>query len=280
MKQAVLIGLALLLAAGASAQEPTEPEPSQPEAEEAPTADVEAEQQPEVAEPEPEPRWQFETNLALTSTSGNDQITVFVTDGRITHLQTQALKLDVSGRVRYGRSQGEEVAQNMQTSLTLEIGPAAAWSPFVFGSAEKDPFKKLDLRTSGGAGVRYRILQRDAAEFTVSGAALHSYENLHLTPADFPSPEQSHNARWRWVARGKASMLDEDVEAKHETFYEPVWDHGDDYLMEMENTVRFRFTDHIAFRVAHVFQRDSSPPEDVQENDHMLTVGVSYSTKF
>lgn len=275
MKQAVSIALALLAASGVSGQDAPD---EQAQAAEEVQDTVEAQEPESPREAEAPPRWGFETNLALTSASGNDQITVFVTDGKITHLQTRSLKLDLSGRIRYGRSRGEEVTQNMQTGLTVEIRPAAPWSPFVFGSAEKDPFKRLDLRTSSGAGVRYQILRRDAAELMVSGAALHSYENLRLD--DQIAPDVSHNARWRWVARGKVSVLDDDVEAAHETYYEPVWDHGDDYLMEMENTVRFRFSDHLAFRVAHVFQRDSSPPEDVRRNDHVLTVGVGFTTEF
>ncbi|HSH45172.1 MAG TPA: DUF481 domain-containing protein [Longimicrobiales bacterium] len=285
MKRAVLVIVSLLLTTNASAQDEstaqTDTAQTDTVATDTAATDTVA-QTAEVERPEAPDRWGFETNLSLTSTSGNDQITVFVSSGKITHLQTSAFKLEVGGRIRYGRSGGEDVAQNMQTTLTVEIGPKAPWSPFVFGSAEKDPFKRLDLRTSGGAGVRYQLVRRDAAEFMLSGAALHSYENLRLEQVDplVPPDDVTHNARWRWVAKGKATMLDQAVEASHETYYEPVWDHGDDYLMEVENTVRFRFSDHLAFRVAHVFQRDSSPPEDVDQNDQMLTVGVSYNTKF
>lgn len=279
MKRVVLAVLPLLLAASAFAQEPDETQAAEETAPEtADAADVAVGEEPRVQDA-PD-RWGFETNLSLTSSSGNDQITVFITDGKITHLQTDRFKLELGGRIRYGRSGGEDVAQNMRTSLTLELGPNAPWSPFVFGDAEKDPFKRLDLRTSGGAGVRYRLTRADAAEFVLSGAALHSYENIRLDEVDPLGGNVTHKARWRWVARGKASLMDDAITANHETYYEPVWDRGDDYLMEVENTLRFRFTDHLAFRVAHVFQRDSSPPEDVRENDQMLTLGVSYNTRF
>jgi putative salt-induced outer membrane protein YdiY len=224
-------------------------------------------------------RWGFELNLALTSTSGNDQISVFVTDGKITHLQTDALKLDWTGRIRYGRSEGQDVAQNMQSSLTVELAPRARWSPFVVGQAEKDPFKKLDLRTSSGAGVRYQVLRRNHAELTLSGAALHSYENLQVQAADPVTRELTHNARWRWIGEGSYAV-GETVEAENRTYYEPVWDHGSDYLMEVQNTVRFRVNDHLSFRVAHVFQRDSTPPAEVNENNSMLTLGVGFKTRF
>ena len=232
----------------------------------------------EAGSPAPD-RWGFELNVALTSTSGNDQISVLVTDAKISHLQTEALKLDWAGRIRYGRSAGEEVAQNMQTSMTVELRPKARWSPFVFGQGEKDPFKRLDLRTSSGAGVRYRVARGDGGELTVSGAALHSYENLEVPATDEVSQEFTHNARWRWIGEGRYE-LGELVDASHRTYYEPVWDRGRDYLMEVQNTVRFKVNTHLTFRVAHVFQRDSSPPLEVEENDYMLTLGVGYRTRF
>lgn len=233
---------------------------------------------PPVAESRPE-RWGFDLNVALTSASGNDRISVLVTDAKISHLQTDALRLDWTGRLRYGRSQGEEVAQNMQSALTLELGPQARWSPFVFSQAEKDPFKKLDLRTSSGAGVRYRILRGEGAELTLSGAALHSYENLQVPSADLLTQERTHDARWRWIGQGRYAF-GELVEAEHRTYYEPVWDRAGDYLMEIENTVQLRLNTHLTFRVAHVFQRNSSPPAEVRENDYLLTLGVGYRTRF
>ena len=229
--------------------------------------------------PEAPDRWGFQLNVAFTSTSGNDQLAVLVTDTKISHLQTDALKLDWTGRVRYGRSQGVDVAQNMQSTLTLELAPQALWSPFVFGQAEKDPFKRLDLRTSSGAGVRYRLLREDGAELTLSGAALHSYENLEVTAADPLAQELTHNARWRWIGEGTYAF-GESVQAKHRTYYEPVWDRGSDYLMEVQNALQFTVNSHLTFRVVHVFQRDSSPPAEVRENDSLLTLGVGYRTRF
>lgn len=248
--------LALVMASAAGAQEAPESEPA--------------------SAPE---RWGFELNLALTSSSGNDEISVFDTDGRITHLQTDALKLDWTGRIRYGRSEGEDVAQNMQSGLTVELAPRARWSPFLVGRAEKDPFKKLDLRTSSGAGVRYRLLDRDHVVMTLSGAALHSYENLEVPATDPLTQERTHHARWRWIGEGSYRM-GEAVEAEHRTYYEPVWDRGSDYLMEVQNTVRFRFSDRLSFRVAHSFQRDSTPPAEVEENSSVLTLGVGFKTRF
>lgn len=255
MKVVAGAALALVMASGAAAQEAP--------AAEAPPAD----------------RWGFELNLALTSSSGNDEISVFDTDGRITHLQTDALKLNWTGRIRYGRSEGEDVAQNMQTALTLELAPNGRWSPFLLGRAEKDPFKRLDVRTSSGAGIRYRLLERDHAELTLSGAALHSYENLEVAAADPLTQERTHNARWRWIGEG-SYQVGETVDAEHRTYYEPVWNHGADYLMEVQNTVQFRVNDNVSFRVSHSFQRDSTPPPEVEENSSVLTLGVGFKTRF
>ena len=167
----------------------------------------------------------------------------------------------------------------MRSAMVLELGPDGRWSPFVFGQAEKDPFKKLDLRTSSGAGVRYRLVHEDRAELTISGAALHSYENLEVPATDPVTQELTHNARWRWVGEG-SYKLGEVMDAEHRTYWEPVWDQGGDYLMEIQNTVQFHVNSHLTFRVAHVFQRDSSPPADVQENDSLLTLGMGYRTTF
>jgi hypothetical protein len=228
-------------------------------------------------EPEQPDRWGAEIGLSLNASGGNEELTVLLAETKLTHLQTAVYEAAFGARFRYGRSQGEEVARNLRGNATIDLWPAAGWSPFLFATAERDPFKKLDARLNGGAGVKRTFWQDDWDEVSLSGAVLYSYENLEL--ADSLGDGVSQTARWSWRGRGRLE-LGEGRRLEQVVFYQPEWDAFDDYLLEAQTSARWALTQSLAFTATLLYQRDSTPPPEVDSDDWTVALGFSLATRW
>ena len=229
-----------------------------------------------AAQDPPPDRWGVDLGLALNSSGGNESLTVLTSTLGLTHLQEDDFELGFNGAVRYGRSDGEEVARNSRGALNFDFRPLAAWTPFLFASVENDPFRKLDLRFNGGAGVKRTFWRDDWSELSLSTAALYSHENLQAVAGVDPI---NRTARWSWRLRGR-HQLGERSRVEQIFFYQPEWRHAGDYLLESLSTVRLGLTEYLTFDVTFRYDRDSTPAPEVDPDDWSLATGVRVSTKW
>ncbi|MEN8375547.1 MAG: DUF481 domain-containing protein [Gemmatimonadota bacterium] len=221
-------------------------------------------------------RYKTVLDLAFTTTSGNQSVTLLTSDLGFTHLDPTAYRLEAKAGARFGRSDGETVAENYKGQLDFAFTPDADWSPFLFAELEHDPFRRLDVRSNSGGGARLRFWKSDRGEASISGAVLYSYENFApesgASELRFVATEQ--HARLSWRGRIERD-LSENVALEHTTFYQPVWDAFDDYLLDALTTVRVRVNSAIALTTAFRYLRDATPPSGVGRDDRLLTAGVS-----
>ncbi len=223
----------------------------------------------------PPGRWGAEVGLSLNSAAGNEQLTVLTTEVGITHLETERYELSFNGRYRYGRSAGEVVARNIRGSLSLDLWPAAGWSPFVFTTVEQDPFRKLDVRADGGGGVKRTFYQREWDEVSLSAAVLYSYEQVQA--ADPAVDPLTRTARWSWRGRARHQFR-EGTRLEQIFFYQPAWNDGGDYIIEARTSGRLALTSALAFTANVLYQRDSTPAPDVEPDDVSVALGLSLAT--
>jgi hypothetical protein len=229
-----------------------------------------------AAGPRPE-SWAAVVDLAFSGASGNDQTVLLTSDFRLSHLRTERFELEWSGSVRYGRSEGREVARNLKSGLKLDLLPEARWSPFALVTAERDPFRKLDLRSNSGAGVKYSFWRAPKGAASISVAALHSYEDFISTATDPLDPRQS--ARWSWRFKGERE-LGPRVRIENVSFYQPVWNRSAEYQLTMESALRVPMSDRIALSLVHAYDRDSMAPEGVKRDNHLLKAGLTIETRW
>lgn len=232
--------------------------------------------QAQESDPSPD-RWNAEAGLALNSSGGNESLTIITTTLGITHQRDDVFELGVSTRFRYGRSEGEKVAENVRGDVSLDLWPSAGWSPFLFATGEQDPFKRLEIRVNGGAGVKRTFWQEDWNEVSLSSALLYSYEDLAVP--DSLGSGITQTARWSFRARarkevGKGSRLEQVV------FFQPAYDRLHDYQLESVSSVRLAFTEQLSFTTTFLFQRDNTPAPDVKPDDYSIAVGLSLSTEW
>ena len=219
------------------------------------------------------PPWKLSAEASYTDQSGN-RVLRLLTGGISASHQHPRYLLDASLRSRYGKSEGEVVARSHFLTLGLDLDPTDTWSPFLFAEAERDEFKRLDLRFSSGAGAKY-TLHRGAdskAEASISLALLYSHENLAPAAAD-PFPANRDLARWSVRLRG-ARELRPGLSARHVSFYQPAWDQMADYLLRSETGLKILLTERLALSVEHQHHRTARPPEGVAPDDRLFKTGL------
>jgi hypothetical protein len=220
-------------------------------------------------------RWKVVIDAAFTGAAGNDQLTVMSSGLRATHLLQEIFELEAHTQARYGRNRGQEVARNLRGGLKFDLYPRADWTPFVFTTAEHDPFRRLNLRANGGGGVRHMLMRERNRNLSVSLAGLYSIESYQAgatLPRNF-DPRQ-HRARWSGRLRGQTQLLPT-LRFDHTSLYLPVWNEMGDYLVESDSSVRARINERIGVTLSYGYQRDSTPRPEVRKNDHLVKAGVS-----
>ncbi|HUH12912.1 MAG TPA: DUF481 domain-containing protein, partial [Longimicrobiales bacterium] len=188
--------------------------------------------------------------------------------------QRDLAEFEVGLQYRYGESDGDVIARNVRSSVKLDLNPRGAWSPFLFGTAARDRQRRIDLRSSGGAGARYILWRGAPGEASLSVATLYSYESYAATPTSSAPPTEK-TARWSWRFKGKRE-LGEAVVLENVSSYQPVWDRASDYYVDVTSTATVRMWSGIQLRIQHQYQHDETPPEGVVSDDNALTVGLRF----
>lgn len=212
--------------------------------------------------------WRVLLDIAYSGSSGNQNLSFIDAGMGVTRLETDVAEFELTARARSGTDDGVRVAESYRASLQADAFPMAHWSPFVFGSAERDRFKQLDLRTNAGGGIKYTFLREEHSEVSLSLAVLHSREDFRIAE----EPTRS-DGRFSWRFKG-GHQLGEEVRVQNVSFYQPVWDAPGDYLVQSESVLSVQVFSMLAVAGSYVYQRDSTPPADVLPEDHHVKLGV------
>lgn len=213
-------------------------------------------------------RWATSVDLGFASSSGNSSLTSLTSGFRVRHLQTRAFQLEWSAVFRYGESQGEVVARNLQSKLDFDVGPAARVSPFVFASAEHDPFRKLELRAKTGSGVKYTFYREDEGDASVRVAAQYSHENLTSTHAT------RTDGAWNMEFRG-ARSLGNMLRIENQTTWDPVFDDFGNYTLDVRSKLSSKISRRLALTLTHAYDYDSTPAPNVGRTDQRFQAGLT-----
>jgi putative salt-induced outer membrane protein YdiY len=225
----------------------------------------------ETAAPNPD-RWKVSSELSFTDQSGNSSLQVLTGGVSFSHLQKDDFELEGSVKTRYGKSQKEVVARNHVASLTFDLHPKAMWSPFLYATGERDPFKRLDLRFSGGAGAKFSPVKEKRGEVSLSLALLYSFEAVRATEEDPESPTRSLG-RWSLRANGKRE-LGNGISLHQTTFYQPVVTEMADYLLQSDTGMKVLLTRRLALSLEYSLDRTARPPEGVEPDNRLFKTGL------
>lgn len=215
-------------------------------------------------------RWAAAVDFGFNASTGNTRLMLLTTGFRLRHRETENFKLEWGVSYRYGESRGVVVARSIQTNVSFDFNPKAQWSPYAFATVERDPFRRLDLRSNTGSGVTHSFHRGASGDFSVSAAALYSHEGFTIA-----SQPDRDDARWNVQTRG-SQKIGNTVRVENSFFYKPVWNERTDYNIQSVTKLSSKITQHLAMTLSHEYLKDSTPPEGVRQEDQRVQAGLTF----
>lgn len=190
------------------------------------------------------------------------------------------------GRLKYGKSSDAEGESHLShrswsIDLTADYLPFATISWFALAGVESSFQQKIDLRSRGGAGVKYTFVRTETALLDVSLALLAERTSFDVdvpiaSPEDGSIDEEETLGRWSWRLRAKREIGDDRVVLESETFYRPEIDALGRYVVETTQSAAYRVTDTVSLKLSFVDTYDSEAETRGARSNHdgQLLFGV------
>lgn len=227
-----------------------------------------------AAAPDDEPDlWTFAAELSYTDQSGNKTLRLLTGGLKFSHREKKRFELDGSLQSRYGQSDGQVVARNYFGTVNFSPYQESRLTPSFSMKAERDPFKRLDVRFLGSAGAKitpYRA--KGGGEVSLLLMTSYEFQNLRVAAPD-STDEITHVPRWTMEMRG-TQRLNESITAHVQSSYEPSWGELANYLLRSQSGMKVLLTERLALSVEYQFNRTNQPPEGVAPDDRLFKTGI------
>lgn len=202
-------------------------------------------------------------NTSMSSLSLGDRLTIRVGAGAF--IQTAALV--------YGRTAGEETANNQQLRLRYDYPLTARLAVYGFGGYERNRYGGIARRLDESAGLLWRVLQARRDSLGLEAGAGLVQESLYLddagsikAPNDYPSARGA--AIYKHLFTG-ASYFQQLVE------YLPSLENGSAYRLNSESAVVAPISRHIGLKASAIVRFNNAPPQaELLKTDRLVSVGL------
>jgi Protein of unknown function, DUF481 len=203
--------------------------------------------------------WRLAGEIGASVFFGASSQTAILTKGRIDRKDPK-LEYSAGAGFEYGEAsdpdKGSWVNKRSWTAETsLDYAPQGKWSPFLSLTAEGSLQKKIDLRTAGGAGVRYKIVESEQTRVDLSVALLAERTDPRVEPGQVE--EIKKIGRWSGRFRTRHTFAGTKATFDMTTFYKPRVDDMRDYTLDLDVSTAYALTSIVALKVSLVDRYDS-----------------------
>lgn len=221
-------------------------------------------------------QWKSSISLGSSFYKGNVDKFNLHTSGSVSHADS-LFEYSSSAQATYSETDGQTDNQVLQGGLKFDYLPYGTWSPFTAVSAYNNKPKKIDLRLSALAGIKYTFINTvnkegvKIADYSIS-AAIQVDKEQYTTDAD-------DTEKVRLSVRPKFEHnLNEHVRIKHVTYFVPKINEFADYNMDSETSLKSSLTDKLSLELKYKLSHQSVLPDKSLENtDHAVIASLALS---
>lgn len=212
-----------------------------------------------VAAQTPERPWKLDAELGASVLYGSSEQTAVLSRSRFEWTDPH-WELGLGGSFDYGEAQDSENGRfvnkrSWTAQLSADYLPSGRFSPFVFGAAEGSLQRQIDMRTSGGAGGRYRFVDNERSRVDLSLAALAERTKPRATATE--APGSTTIGRWSVRFRARHKLAGDRMELDLVTFYQPRIDGLEEYTLDVTSSMQYALTSIVGLKVSLVNRYDS-----------------------
>jgi hypothetical protein len=172
----------------------------------------------------------------------------------------------------HGRSD-DESGESRLTHRSWAVEATADYLPFArvsyFGLAglESSLQRRIDLRSTGGAGIKYTWIRTESALLD-AGLALLAERTAFDPGDDGVTPDDETLARWSAGVRAKRVVGDDRLVLESATLWGPVFDELDRYVVETAHSAAYRVTESVALKLSLIDVYDSEAEDRGAASNH------------
>jgi hypothetical protein len=202
--------------------------------------------------------WKFDAELGASVFFGASQQTAVLIRNRLDWSEDH-IEFSANGGFDYGEARdmdGESFVAKRAWSVETSVDylPGGRASPFIFATSEGSLERQIDMRTSGGAGAKYRFIDTERTRLDASLAAL--MERTDPRARDGIEPPVTTSGRWSARVRGRRD-IGESAELQLVTFLRPNMQDFADRTWDLTASAQYALSDRVGLRLSLVNRYDS-----------------------
>jgi hypothetical protein len=147
------------------------------------------------------------------------------------------------------------------------LGPRAL--AFFIGGLERNDRQQLNLRTTTGGGLGWRLVKNKNTELSIRGGLTFTNERF-IDGVELSSGEGLGQIEWKTSRFGKVKLS---TDAR---FYPSVTESGR-YRIEYDSTMRVPVLSQLTWSLSLFDRFDSAPPQPIQRNDYGLVSAFGFT---
>lgn len=216
---------------------------------------VNVEKSRKTGEKDFEASFNFETNLKDIG----DKIFELKTNADLQYAKGKSrfILLNYIGYMKYNTAEIQNLGyQHFRYNYTFK--DSGSVTAEIFAQHQYNEVKLFKTRILGGAGLRFRLIDRKKLKWYVAPLAMNEYEQL------LDSAKTKINTLRLDAYTSIYFDINEIFALKHITYYQPAFRNFNDFRMSSETMLRLKITKKAAFDVGCSFDFDSEPPVKVQ----------------
>ncbi len=208
-------------------------------------------------------------NLGVVTSKGNTDNQNIHADAELV-VRTEKDRFTVGGWYNRTEDNNVKTADSTVVYINYDYFITKKWYFSLNAAGEKDEFKDLDLRTTGGVGVGYQFLETEITNLSL-GAGI-NYVN-----EDFIEAEDNNYMAGRWNFNFDHFFLDKRLQFFHRHTGLISLEDTDDMTIWSQTGLRLPITEHFNSTLQANLDWDKSPSPGRKKTDTTYIVTLGYS---
>ena len=219
--------------------------------------------------PVPQFKWKGRINVGASQTRGN-------TDNKAFNLDAEAKgrgekdRITISAEYNRESSDGVDSADDARLAAQYDRFLTKKWYLYLQGSAERDDFADLNLRTTIGTGAGYQIIDTERTQLSIEAGPTYVNEDLQTAEdRDFISG--------RWAVNFEMDIFDKFAQLFHNHEGLVNLEDTSDVLIKSKQGARIPFRDSFNVTAQVNWDHDTKPAPGNKKNDTKYILSVGYN---
>lgn len=216
---------------------------------------------------QPAVKYKGRINVGVNVTKGNADAKTFYFDTEMI-ARSAKNRFTIGGLYNRAEDNDEKTVDNATGYMKYDHFVTKKWYLFANLTGTKDEFKDLNLRTLGGIGVGYQVLETALTNLSLEAG-------VNYVEEDFIEAEDENYPAGRWAVNFDHYLLQKRIQLFHG--HEGLFglESSDDVFIRSQTGLRFPFYENLNATMQLNYDWDKSPPRDKAKSDrnYIFTLG-------